>query len=68
MAIDGNGWCFDNSMVIDSWTRWQWMVLGQLDGKGWHVGNTTTMDDKDSTSITAMLTQPPMEVIKANVA
>jgi hypothetical protein len=68
MAMDGNGWCLDNSMVINSGTQWQWMALGQLDGKGLHIDNTTTMDNKDSTSVTAMLTQPPMEVIKANVA
>jgi hypothetical protein len=58
----------DNSTMMDSGVQGQWTARGQLGGKGRCIGNTTTMDDKDGTSVTAMLTQPTIEATKANAA
>ena len=77
---DGDGWQGttraqwhgrhnDDSTVMDSGAQRQWMVQVQLNGKGWRVGNTTTMDkDKDGMSATVTLTRPTMEATKANAA
>ena len=55
-AMDGNGRCNDGLKVMDSGAQQGWTVGGQLDGEGRRVGDTTTMDDKDGASATAMLT------------
>ncbi len=43
---------------MDSGMQWGWTAQGQLDGKGWHIGDMKTMDDKDGASVTAMLKRP----------
>ncbi len=58
----------DNSTAKDSGAQRRWTVRGQLDGKGWRVGDTKTMDDADGASATAMSTWPTMEGTKANAA
>ncbi len=65
---DGDGRRDDDSTVMDSGAQRQWTERGQLNGDGRHVGNTTTMDNEEDTSATAMLTRPTMEATKANVA
>ncbi len=44
------------------------MEQGQLNVDGRRVGDTTTMDEEEGTSMTAMLTQPTMEATEANAA
>ena len=68
MAMYGNRRRDDNSTVKESEARQQWMARGQLDGKGRCVGDTTTMDDEDGASATAMSTRPTMEATKADTA
>ena len=58
---DGDGRRDDDSTVMDSGVRRQWTERGQLNGNGRRVGNTTTMDNKEGTSATAMLTGPTMD-------
>ena len=77
-VLDGEGWREnhgngdgrhnDNSTVMDSGAQRQWTELGQLNDDGRRVGNTTTMDNEEGTSATAMLTWPTMEATKANAA
>ena len=57
---DGDGQRDDDSMVMDSGA--------QLNSDGRRVGDTTTMDDEEGMSATAMLTWPTMEATKANAA
>ncbi len=64
----GNGRRDDSSTVMDSGARWQWTEQGQLNGDGRLVGDTTTMDDEESTSATAMSMRPTMKATKASVA
>ena len=66
--MDDNGGCNDHSTVMDSGAQRRWTAQGQLDSKGWHVGDTMTMDDEDDASVTVMLTWPTMEAAKANAA
>jgi len=65
---DGDGRRDDDSTVMDSGARRRWTERGQLNGDGQHVGDTTTMDDEEGMSATAMLTRPTMEATKANAA
>ena len=58
----------EDSTVMDSGAQRQWTVQGQLDNKGRRIGNTTTMDNKDGASATAMSTRPTMKATKANAA
>jgi hypothetical protein len=55
---DGNGRCDDDSTVMHSGVQRQWTELGQLNGDGRRVGDLTTMDDEEGTSVTAMPTRP----------
>ena len=63
--MDGDERRYDDSTVKDSGARRRWTARGQLDGEGLRVGDTTTMDDEDGASATAMLTRPTMEATKA---
>ena len=65
---DGNGQRDDDSMVMDSRARPQWMAQGQLNGDGRRVGDTTRMDDEEGASATAMSMRPTTEATKANAA
>ena len=58
----------DGSTVKDSGAQRRWTAQGQLDGKGWRIGDMMTMDDKDGASTTAMSPRPTMEATKANMA
>ncbi len=66
--MDGDERRDDDSTVKDSGARRRWTAQGQLDGEGRRVGDTTTMDDEDGASATAMSTRPTMEATKANMA
>ncbi len=66
--MDGDEQRDDNLTVKDSGVRRRWTARGQLDGEGQRVGDTTTMDDEDGASVTAMSTRPTMEATKANTA
>ena len=65
---DGDGQRDDNSTVIDSGARRRWTELGQLNGDGRRVGDTTTMDDEEGTSTTAMLMRPTMDAADDDVS
>jgi hypothetical protein len=66
--MDGNVQRNDNSTVKDSKAQRQWTAQGQLDGKGWRIGDTSTMDDEDDVSATAMSMWLTMEATNANTA
>ncbi len=66
--MDGNGWRDDDSTVKDSGARRQWTAQGQLDSEGRHIDDTTTMDEEDDASATAMSMRPKMEATNANTA
>ena len=53
---------------MDSGAQRQWTAQGQLDGKGWRVGDTAAMDNEDGASAMAMLTRLTMEATKAITA
>ncbi len=50
--------------MIDSKAQRTWTAQEKLDGEGRHVGDTTTMDNKDDASATAMSTRSAMEATK----
>ena len=67
----GNGWNDGNVeglAAMEGMTAMDGAVVGQLDGKGQHVGDMTPMDNEDGGSASAMSTRPTMEAIKANTA
>ncbi len=63
---DGDGWHNDDSTMMDSGAQWQWTERGQLNGDGLRVGDTTTIDDEEGTSVTGILMRPTMEATKAS--
>ena len=65
---DGDGRRDDDSKVMDSGVWRQWTERGQLNGDGRRIGNTTTMDNKEGTSPTAMSTRLTKEATKASAA
>jgi hypothetical protein len=67
-AMDSNGQHDDNSMVMGSGVQRQWTARRQLEGKGWRVGDMTTMDNEDGASMMAMSTWQIMEMTKTIAA
>ena len=52
---------------MDSGARRQWTEQEQLNGNGRRIGDTTTMDNEESTSATAMLTRLTMDAAADDV-